>query len=437
MMNPIRTVVGLLLAACLQSLQSAEAPSTALDGQPLPYCIVVTGGELLEGVYADAYTPYLTRLLRPLGGQCVASLTVDDNREDIHRALRFATNRAPLVIVTGGLGPTPNDITRETLADFTGIALREHPDVIAELERRFKEPRDRLRPNVRRQALVPGRGRYLTNATGTAVGLVFDSRPAVIVALPGPPRELQPMAKGELIPFLRDRFGVRHFGTSVTLRFVGAGQSLIDQTIKDHIPVAPDVVITSLFDGSRVDFTFSLPGKSDADQARLRTLESQIREHLAEYIYAADLSTLEDVIVRKLKAQAGTLTLVEVGSHGALAAVLSTGQESAAVLRGTYAGPTEAAVATMLGLSPDQLHGSPVEQVQFLAAAAARRTGSNWAVGVSHLEGDDAAAPVVWVACQNPAGAWQHERIVLRNLGEVSRTTLTTQILDFLRRRCL
>src|SRR3954464_10714003 len=109
----------LLIAAwaasvCLSLLipRAGEPQTGASEAKPLSYFIVVTGGELLEGVYPDAHTPFLTRALRPLGCQCVGSITVDDNREDIQGAMRFATNHAPLVIVTGGLGPTPNDITR-------------------------------------------------------------------------------------------------------------------------------------------------------------------------------------------------------------------------------------------------------------------------------------------------------------------------------------
>src|SRR5215831_18818607 len=104
----------------------------------------------------------------------------------------FATNRAPVVIVTGGLGPTPNDITRQTLSEFTGIALREEPEAVTALEKRFIQKRDQLRPNVLRQALTPSKGGYLKNPNGTAVGLIFDLGDVLVVSLPGPPRELQP-----------------------------------------------------------------------------------------------------------------------------------------------------------------------------------------------------------------------------------------------------
>src|SRR3954468_9207532 len=122
-MKPFVAFAALLLTCGLLLTVAESAAPGASPAKPLNYYIVVTGGELLEGVYPDAHTPFLTRALRPLGCQCLGSVIVDDNRADIQNALRFATNQAPLVIVTGGLGPTPNDITRETLAEFTGIPL--------------------------------------------------------------------------------------------------------------------------------------------------------------------------------------------------------------------------------------------------------------------------------------------------------------------------
>ncbi|MCL4193064.1 MAG: hypothetical protein KJZ87_15115, partial [Thermoguttaceae bacterium] len=135
--------VALLVASLPGTAQSAEPDN------PIDYMIVVTGTELLTGVYPDGHTHFLTRTLHPLGLHCVGSMTVDDKPADIGEALRYATERVSLVIVTGGLGPTDNDVTREALARFTGIALEEHPDVLADMERRFRTPRDELRPNLR------------------------------------------------------------------------------------------------------------------------------------------------------------------------------------------------------------------------------------------------------------------------------------------------
>ena len=161
------------------------------SGSETEYIVVVTGRELLEGAYADAHTQFLARTLLPLGGRCVGSVTVTDDEQEIRRALDFASARSRIVIVTGGLGPTGDDITRQTLAKYTGILLQESSQVIQEYRRRYG---DRVfRPSLRRQAQVPSRGAYLRNRVGSAVGLVFDDGERVIVALPGPPRELRPM----------------------------------------------------------------------------------------------------------------------------------------------------------------------------------------------------------------------------------------------------
>ncbi len=148
--------------------------------------IIVTGGELLAGAYQDGHTYFLTRTLRPLGLSCVGSMCVDDNQADLTAALRFATSKAALLIVTGGLGPTANDITREVLSDFTGIPIKEHAQVLQELARRFGVSSAELRANLRRQTQVPTRGTYFKNPNGTAVGLVFETDSTVIIALPGP-----------------------------------------------------------------------------------------------------------------------------------------------------------------------------------------------------------------------------------------------------------
>jgi nicotinamide-nucleotide amidase len=424
----------LLILAVSGAVVAAEPASELQDSKPVDYVIVITGGELLEGAYADGHTHFLTRTLRPLGGRCVASLTVDDHRDDILKALAFATNHAPVILVTGGLGPTPNDITRETLAEFTGIPLRESDEALAELERRFRTSRDQLRRNLRRQTLVPSRGTFLKNPAGTAVGLVFDLPTVTIIALPGPPRELQPMVREELAPLLRRRFGLRPFGTTLTLRFVGVGQSQIDQTIKDHVTIAPDVTMTSLFEGSRVDFTFTLPGHAPEDAARLRRLAENLREHLGEYCYADDGSTLEQVVVRALATRNGALALVEIGSGGQLAAALGGVGGSDRWLAGAFTAPTTKAMARILGLPADAPTAPGVDLVKTLAVAGAELARGPLALAVGPVENDSAGTRGVWVALRLPSDQWQARRFPVQGTGEISPANLTTPILDQLRR---
>jgi nicotinamide-nucleotide amidase len=411
----------------------AESPADAAT-PPVHYAILVTGDELLAGAYADGHTFFLTRTLRPMGLQCIGAMLVDDKPSDIQEALRFATGKAGLVIVTGGLGPTENDVTREALRDFTGIPLREQSDVLADMAKRFKTPVGELRANLRRQTQVPTQGTYLKNANGTAVGLVFETADKVIVALPGPPRELQPMVRDELVPYLSRRFGVHASGCSLTLRFVGLGQSQIDQTLRDHVPLPPDVTTSSQFEGARVDFTFSLPHDTPADRAKLQKLKEEITKHLGDALYAADEKTsLEEHVVKLLADRKATLALAEVGSGGALTAAFNSADGAARVLAGAYVAPTAERLRGLFGT-----RGGSAEKDAGLvpsARAAAEATQSSWAVVVGEVQRGQGDAPFVEVAWRLPDGRTESRPVRWQGTGESARSRLVTELLDQLRRK--
>jgi nicotinamide-nucleotide amidase len=405
----------------------AEASAAAPASQETRYVIVVTGGELLAGVYPDGHTHFITRTLHPLGLHCIGSMSVDDKRADIEEALRFAAGKAPLVIVTGGLGPTDNDVTREALSEFSGIALKEHPEVLRDMAKRFNTDPNSLRSNLRRQTRVPTGGTYLKNSNGTAVGLVFEKPDRVIVALPGPPRELQPMVRDELVPYLSRRFGTRLPGASVTLRFVGLGQSEIDQRLKEHVTLPPDVTTASQFQGGRVDFTFSLPEDTAKARTRLRELRDQIMKYLGDSIYGEGDTSLEQHVVSLLATRGERLTLVEAGSGGHLAAAISHTDGAEKVLAGAYVAPSVDVLQHMLQMP----HDDP--KVETLAVAASRAAESQWAVAVGETLRDENGAGYVQVVLKQPDGV-DNRRVQLRGTGELAQENLCTQLLDQLRR---
>ena len=426
----------LLLAVLPRPADADDAPDRS-SKQPVDYMIVVTGGELLSGAYPDGHTHFLTRTLRPLGLRCVGSMCVDDKPDDLKEALRFASEKASLIIVTGGLGPTDNDITRETLSEFTGIALKEHPDVLEAMARRFGGTPDRIRPNLRRQTLVPTRGTYLKNSNGSAVGLVFRLADGVIVALPGPPRELQAMVRDELVPYLSRRFGTRLPGCSLTLRFVGLGQSQIDQTLEEHVPLPPDITLSSQFSGSRVDFTFSLPGDTPQDRARLEQLEQKILEHLGDHVYADDETSLEHSVIALLQERGATLALAEVHSGGSLAAGLSNADSAPQAVAGAFVAPTEEKLRRLLGVPRQKWpqDASNAKKVELLASAAADSTGGQWAIAVGQSHRGKNAGRYVEVVFRLPDGRLESRQVSLRGTDQSARSRLTTQLLDQLRRR--
>jgi nicotinamide-nucleotide amidase len=422
------TVVSLLLC-CPQRVSAADPPARVPE-----YMIVVTGDELLAGEFSDGHTAFIARTLLPLGFRCVRSMIVNDRRDDIQESLRLATARVPLVIVTGGLGPTKNDVTRQALADFTGIPLREQPQVLAEIAARFKLRPDQLRSNLRRQTLVPTRGAYLKSGGGTAVGLVFEMPTAVVVALPGPPRELQPMVRDELVPYLTRRYGTRSPALSLRLRFVGLGQSQISHTLDEHLHLSPQIIVGSTFEGLRVDFTFSLPHDTPAGRAMLAQLKQQILQELGEYVYADDATTLEELVVRRLREQRVTLALAEAGSGGVLAAALTGTEDAASVLAGARVAPSEDRLRRMLRVTDDAWTSATTSAQRLGLIAAAADLGASWVVVVGEVR-PQATGPRVEMAFRQPDGRLSVETLTLRGTGELARANLVTQLLDQLRRR--
>lgn len=399
------------------------------EAQPIRYSIIVTGNELLVGAYADGHTQFIAKTLGPLGLRCVGSISVDDKEADIIEALGFAARRAELVIVTGGLGPTDNDVTREALSAFTKISLKEHPEALLRMSQRFGRPANQIRANLRRQTQTPVQGTYLKNRNGTAIGLIFEQPSLTVIALPGPPRELQPMVADELVPYLSRRFGSRKPGCSLKLRFVGLGQSQIDQTIDQYVPLPKDLTTSSSFEGGRVDFTFTMPGDTPQDYAGLNEIKRKIALHLGASMYASDETSLEQHVIEKFAERRLTIAIAEISSGGSLAASLNTAKGADRVLAGAYVAPNEKALYRLLGKGHE---GD--RSIENLAETAANAAESKWAIAIGQAENDTNGASYVNVAFKLP-GLPQTERIRLRNADKWPRNRLITQLLDEIRRR--
>jgi nicotinamide-nucleotide amidase len=412
----------------------AETATPAAFPAKTDYLIIVTGEELLRGAYADGHTLFLTRTFLPMGYHCVGSMLVDDDKTAIQAALRYATNHARLVLVTGGLGPTLNDVTREALAEATGIPLREDPAVVTGLRQRYGDTNALLRANLQRQALIPAQGGCLRNLHGTAVGLVFDTPTSLIVALPGPPRELQPMVREQLIPYLQEKLGTRPPGASLTLRFVGAGQSQLDATMREKVTLPPGVLVGSGFEGSRVDFTFTLPGDRPEDRAALRQLAQDLRQCLGEYYYAEDGTTLEQVVANQLAARGQKLLLVEIGSGGDMAASLHHAGMDDRILAGAWMAASEAQAARQLqgAAAPVGPGKSPLEP---LAEAAARYDSNAWTLVVGDLRPQERGGWAYDTWLRVPGRTGETKSFTARQTSETGQPQLATTLLDYLRRR--
>jgi len=424
----VLSLVWVLVCISISRAKDTQAPSTTT-----PYMVIVTGEELLTGVYADGHTQFLTRTLHPLGLTCVGSISVDDKSPDMHAALTFAARRAELILVTGGLGPTAGDITREVLAEFSGIPLAENGQVVAELARRFGTSPEKLRANVRRQARVPTSGTTLKNAKGSAVGLVFEKDQQTLVALPGPPHELQPMVRNALVPYLTRRYGTRTPGASLTLRFVGLGQSRIAQVLADHIPLDSQTHVTSQFQEGRVDFTFTRNGHTPADQAALTEIEQGLRRYVGESIYAQGETSLEEEIIQRLRMRNQFLTVAEVGSGGSVAAALTRVPGAQAVLVGSYGAPSLDRLQVLLG-GPLSVPAGPEKPLIAVLAERVVRSDREWGLVVGEIKPRTDTPGSLQVAILKPQAFVTVHTLPWQDASGSARTRLVTRLLDLLRR---
>lgn len=431
-------ICGIIISALFSLNVCGQEYIYAPHEEPTDYVIIVTGGELLRGVYADGHTQFITRTLGPLGCRCAASLCVGDQRDDLLGALKYAEKHAKLIIVTGGLGPTDDDITRETISEFTGIPLYEHPDALKHMEQRFSRSGRDLRSNLRRQTLTPTKGTYLPNPNGTAVGLVYDAGEMVMAALPGPPRELHPMVQEQLIPYLSKRFGTHTVGTSLTMRFAGIGESSIDQAIHDHMTLPGDLMISSLFELGRVDLTFMLPGDTAKDRQRLEALEKELLQYVGSYMYSNDGSTLEECIIGLLSKHNLTIGIAEVGSGGAVSSNLSDVVDRDHRFRGGYIASNDEEMALLLSMPKEDLvSDDPLVETPAIKMAkqVAERIASQWGLAVTEVREPKEGAPFVWVAFGSEEDGFTTARISTRGHRETMRARLVMAILDRIRKR--
>ena len=305
--------------------------------------------------------------------------------------------------------------------------------MIHEYRRRYG---DRVfRPSLRRQAQVPSRGAYLKNRIGSAVGLVFDDGERVVVALPGPPRELRPMVREQLIPFLARRFGIQSSVESVTLRFVGIGESSIQGVIDEHLNLPSEVRVASTFEAGRVDLTFyghsGLPGIRE----RLLALRERMLEQLGQHVYSIDGSTLEATILRLLADRKATLAVAEVATGGGLSSRLTGTPSASTVLFGSYVAATNAGMKGLLASEESETSGQVLEGNEAILDLARKVAGARrdrWVLLVSQLQGGDANR--VTICAGSRARGFGVESVGFR-AGRSGRERLVTRALDFLRRR--
>jgi nicotinamide-nucleotide amidase len=382
--------------------------------------IITIGTEMLLGQLVDTNTAVIARALAEVGVDVRRETSVGDNEASIATAVSEAIERADVVICAGGLGPTVDDMTRSAVAAALGRPLVLDAESIRHLEAIFKRLNRPMTDNNRIQAHFPQGSEPLPNPHGSAPGFVVERDGRVVLALPGPPRELLPMLCDHAIPWIVRRFAPNAVLVTRVLRTVGAGESDLDARIADLFREQKNPSIAMLAHPGVVDVKITAKAATrDAAQALIGELEPRVRERLGDCVYAEDGGTLESVAGDLLRRRGWTIALGESCTGGLLAAAITSVPGASAYFRGGVVAYANEAKCRLLDVAPDLIerYGAVSEEVagaMALGAQTVLRADVGVSVtGVAGPDGGTAEKPVglVYVGLAMPDGSMQITRL--------------------------
>jgi len=359
--------------------------------------LLTIGTELLLGQIVDTNASWISQRLAEAGIDVYYKSTVGDNWGRLEAAIRLAMRRVDILIMTGGLGPTEDDLTREVLAAVLNRALHLDSAVLRHIEERFARRRVAMAENNRKQAMVPDGAEVLHNPRGTAPGLLIRNEGQVFVCMPGVPSEMKPMLLEQVIPQIREVFGIRSCIVSRLLKTCGISESTLDQRIGDYFREMRNPTIGVLAHAGEIHVRLTCKGEDPAEVAgRLDDLERKIRERLGHLIFGRDDDKLEAVVGRLLRERRATLAVAESCTGGLVASRLTDISGSSDYFERGVVAYSPAAKEQLLGVQPEviQAHGLvSVEAVHAMAAGVRGLSGTTLGLATTGIAGPTGGTP--------------------------------------------
>jgi nicotinamide-nucleotide amidase len=371
--------------------------------------IVAVGTELLLGQIANTNARWMSEQLAAIGVDVLRHQAVGDNLERIAQAIRLASSRADVVVVTGGLGPTQDDITRDALAVVMGVGMVRHPEIDHLLREKFRAFGRREMPESNlRQADVPEGARTISPVRGTAPGLVADLGDATrIYVLPGVPEEMVEMMEAVVVPELAALAGDAVVRSRV-LRCAGIGESALAEQVTDIFDGSANPTIAFLASSGEVKVRITAKAASAAEaDAMIEPVAEEIRRRLGDVVFTTENEELEEAVVRLLRARRSMLGCAESLTGGGVGARITAVPQASEVFVGSAVVYAFEAKVDVLGVSRETLAGpGPVSQecAREMAAGARRVFRADLGLSLTGAAGPDphggAAPGAVWVALE-------------------------------------
>jgi nicotinamide-nucleotide amidase len=362
--------------------------------------VIAVGSELLGSTRLDTNSLFLADRLGALGIELRGKAVAGDDRRRLADVFRGALSRADLVVLTGGLGPTDDDLTREAVAEVLGLEMREDPAIVEQIRERFARRGLRMPEVNRRQAMVPRGATVLDNPNGTAPGLLIEHDDHLVVLLPGPPRELQPMFERVCERVLVSRAGAFRVYRA-TLFIAGRGESSVEEIAQPiyskWTSESPPIETTILAMPGQVELHLSLRAQpGPAAQDRLGRAHDALRTALGGDVFSTESRSMEDVVGALLRERGLTIAAAESCTGGLLLSRLTDIPGSSDYVAGGVVVYSNELKTQLAGVSPDLIaaHGAVSEPVAAALADGIRaRTGASVGVGITGIAGPGGGTP--------------------------------------------
>lgn len=403
--------------------------------------IIAVGSELLTPARVDTNSLYLTEQLNNLGVEVVTKYVVGDDRDRLASTIRLAASNSQIVLLSGGLGPTEDDVTRDALAMSLDRRQIFRQDVCDLIEQRFHKMGRRMAETNKRQAFILEGAEMLPNDRGTAPGQWVEDSGRVFILLPGPPHELKAMFERQCLSRLT-RVVPKQFIETLVFRVAGLGEADLDQTISPVYKKYSNPSTTVLAHNGDIQVHLRARCKTKAEAlALLAEVGGQIEVLLGDRIYSRNGDSLEVTVGETLRKQRATMAVAESATAGGLADRITSVPGASDYFVGGFITYTRAMKTEMLGVDPELLQrfGAVSREVaEAMALGARRRTGATYALSITGnagpaTDGDQAPVGMVYVGLASPSPVTSVHRQFLGDRARI-RAFAAQMALDFLRR---
>lgn len=406
--------------------------------------IIAVGSELLTPFRTDTNSLWLTDKLNTVGVEVKLKTIVGDDDARLEETIRDALKRSGVVVLTGGLGPTEDDITRKIAARALGRRLLLDEKVLDDIRAKFLRWGRKMPEINARQAMVMEGAEVLPNPNGSAPGMYLEHDGRVVVLLPGPPREMKPMFEGLVLPRLAERSGGVRVARRV-MRVAGLGESAVDERIAPVYTQYKNPQTTILFNNSEIEIHLTAQGKTEAEaELLLDGLAGQIEERLGDSIFAFRGEKMEEVVGLRLAVGGFTLATAESCTGGLIAHRLTEVPGSSTYFMEGVVSYSNEAKTRLLGVPAElmEAHGAvSAEVAEAMAVGVKQRADTDFGLAVTGVAGpgggtEEKPVGLVYVALADDAHT-EHKRLMLPGDRYLIRWRASQFALDLLRRRLI